>query len=67
MAAPLPHALVDRRSHLAASEFLHTVAQSFVVHILLLQRGILLLQLFLFYFSFPAQEVLPLTNLPSPE
>jgi hypothetical protein len=60
-------ALVDYRSNLATFEFLHMVAHNFVVHLLLVLRKILLLQFFLFYFSLPAQEVLPLTNLPSLE
>jgi hypothetical protein len=58
-------ALVDHRSNLAASEFLHMVPHNFVMHLLLVSRKILLLQFFLFYISLPAQEVLPLTNLPT--
>jgi hypothetical protein len=43
------------------------VAHSFVVHLPIVPRRILLLQIFLFYFSLPVQEVLPLTNLLSPQ
>jgi hypothetical protein len=60
-------ALVHHRSNSAAPEFLQMVAHNFVAHLLLVPRIILLLQFFLFYFSLPAQEVLPLTNLPSLE
>jgi hypothetical protein len=50
-------ALVHHRSILAALEFLQMMAHNFVVHLLLgLWEN-------LFYFSLPAQEVVPLTNL----
>jgi hypothetical protein len=50
-------ALVHHRSILAALEFLQMMAHNFVVHLLLgLWES-------LFYFSLPAQEVVPLTNL----
>jgi hypothetical protein len=43
------------------------VAHNFVGHLLSGPWKNLLLQSFLFYFSWPAQEVLPLTNLLSPQ
>jgi hypothetical protein len=60
-------ALVHQRSNLAAPGFLQMMEHNFVAHLLLGPWKNLLLQSFSFYFSSPAQEVLPLTNLSSPQ
>jgi hypothetical protein len=55
--------LVHHRSNSAVPGFLQMVAHNFVVHLLLGPWKNLLLKSFLFYFSSPTQEILPLTNL----
>jgi hypothetical protein len=60
-------ALVHHRSNSVAPEFLQMVAHNLVAHLLLGLRKNFLLQSLLPYFSSPAQEVLPLTNLFYPQ